>query len=327
MEVTLVSPSVPLVLLALISFLAGIRTSQAPTPHRRVNGILGGFVLLAVHPSPGRKMKSIEWSFHAENSETILLAEFNEGIFERLNASDRFQQRLEMHNETSLRIKALELGDSGVYEARIKTKEGTLEDRAFLVTIYEPVPVPEIRSHSLSSTVAGCNVILECLVLGREGVNISWTRGNPLRDLGDLERYQLSPDGRSLNLSLPPNPPDSNFTCTASNPADQKSSSFVLPSICQSKDTDTDLLKWMLPVCIGLIVVTAACVGTWLWKKRREKPVSRDAVPECHYAEIKRRSPPEGNEPDPSCPHEAPPVTTIYDQIRMVPAETYEQIT
>uniref|UniRef100_K7FQG7 Ig-like domain-containing protein n=1 Tax=Pelodiscus sinensis TaxID=13735 RepID=K7FQG7_PELSI len=182
---------------------------------------MGGSVLLSVAPPHKGNMKSSEWYFRI-SKEKIQLAEFIGSKFERLNPSDRFQQRLEMHNETSLRIKALELGDSGVYEARIKTEPANVEDWTLLLTVYdfnpEPVPVPEIRSHSLSSTAAGCNVTLECLVPVREGVNISWTRGSPLRDLGDLERYQLSPDGRSLQLSLQPNPPASNFTCTASNP-------------------------------------------------------------------------------------------------------------
>ncbi|XP_074794355.1 CD48 antigen-like isoform X3 [Natator depressus] len=313
----------------------GIIIGQELTPNWQVNGALGGSVVLSVDLSPGKKVKKIEWSFSAGTGETIQLAEFNGEKFERPDPSDRFQQRLEMY-ETSLRIKALELGDSGVYEARVKIVPATLEEQAFLLTVYEPVPEPEIKSHSVSSTADGCNVTLQCQVSGREEVNLSWTRGNPPRGLGDSERYQLSPDGRTLRLSLQPNPPNSTFTCTASNPVDQKSISLDLQSICQSGDTGTDTDMWMGPLCVGLIVVTAACVGMWLWKKRRKKPVGRAAVPtvpdeECpsepHYAEIKRRSPPEGNDQDPGCPSERPLVTTIYDQIRVVPAGPSEQLT
>ncbi|XP_039369347.1 T-lymphocyte surface antigen Ly-9-like [Mauremys reevesii] len=329
-------PSVPLLLLTLLSFLAGIVISQALTPHHQVNGILGGSVVLSVDLSPGKKVKEIEWSFRAVSGVTIQLAEFSAGKFERPNPSDRFKQRLEKYNETSLRIKALELGDSGVYVARIKIVPATVEEQAFLLAVYEPVPAPEIESHLLSSTAAGCNVTLQCQVSGREAVNVSWRRGNPPRDLGDLERYQLTPEGRTLRLSLQPDPPDSTFTCTASNPVDQKSVSLDLQSICQSRDTDTDTAIWMGPLCIGLIVVTAACVGMWLWKTRRKKPVGRAAVPtvpeeECssepHYAEIKRRSPPEGNDQDSGFPSERPLITTIYDQIRVVPAGPSEQVT
>uniref|UniRef100_A0A8C4VVI4 Ig-like domain-containing protein n=1 Tax=Gopherus evgoodei TaxID=1825980 RepID=A0A8C4VVI4_9SAUR len=209
---------------------------QAPTAHRQVNGILGGSVLLSVDLSPGKKVKEIEWSFRAGSGVTIQLAEFTGGKFERPDPSDRFKQRLEKYNETSLRIKVLELDDRGVYEARIKIVPATVEEQAFLLAVYEPVPVPEIKSHSLFSTAAGCNVTLQCEVSGREEVNVSWRRGNPPRDLGNLERYQLTPDGRTLHLSLQPNPLDSTFTCMASNPMDQKNISLYLQSICQSGD-------------------------------------------------------------------------------------------
>ncbi|XP_065275876.1 hepatic and glial cell adhesion molecule-like [Emys orbicularis] len=329
-------PSVPLLLLTLISFLAGIVISQALTPRRPVNGILGGSVVLSVDLSPGKNVNKIEWSFRAGTGVTLQLAEINWGKFERPDPKDRFKQRLERYNETSLRIKALELGDRGVYEARIRIVPATVEEQAFLLAVYEPVPAPEIESHLLSSTAAGCNVTLQCQVSGREEVNVSWSRGNPPRDLGDSERYQLSPDGRTLHLSLQPNLTNSTFTCTASNPMDQQSISLDLQSICQSRDTDTDTAMWMGPLCVGLIVVTAACVGMWLWKKRRKKPVGQAAVPtvpeeEClsepHYAEIKRRSPPEGDDQDPGFPSERTPITTIYDQIRVVPAGPSEQVT
>lgn len=217
---------------------------QALTPHRQVNGILGGSVVLSVDLSPGKKLNKIEWSFSNGSGVMIQLAEFSVGKFERPDPSDRFKQRLEKHNETSLRIKALELGDRGVYEARIKIQPATVEEQAFPLAVYEPVPVPEIKSHSLSSTAAGCNVTLQCEVSGREEVNVSWSSGNPPRDLGDLERYQLTPDGRTLHLSLQPDPPDSTLTCTASNPVDQKNISLYLQSICQSGRAASSPCHW-----------------------------------------------------------------------------------
>ncbi|KAM9114683.1 T-lymphocyte surface antigen Ly-9-like [Pangshura tecta] len=219
----------------------GIVISQALT--HQVNGILGGSVLLSVALSPGKEVKEIEWSFRAGSGVTIQLAEFTGGKFERPDPSDRFKQRLEKYDETSLRIRALELGDRGVYKARIKIVPATVEEQAFLLAVYEPVPAPEIKSHSLSSTAAGCNVTLQCQVSGREEVNVSWSSGNPPRDPGDLERYQVTPDGRTLRLSLQPDPPDSTFTCTASNPVDQKNVSLDLQSICPSRGTSAKALR------------------------------------------------------------------------------------
>ncbi|XP_067425606.1 SLAM family member 8-like [Emydura macquarii macquarii] len=328
MEVKFTSrrPSVPLLLLTLSSFFfAGIIISQAQTPHHQVNGILGGSVLLSLNPSPGMKVEKIEWIFSAGTGVKIQLAEFN-GKFERPDPSDRFKQRLEMYNRTSLKIQALELNDSGVYEARIALLSAVVQEQTFLLTVYEPVPVPEIRHHSVSSTSDGCNVSLQCLVSGTEKVNVSWRRGNPLQDLSDLEWYELTPDGRTLHLTLQPSSTASTFTCMASNPVDRSSVSFDLQSVCQSGDTGT----WKWPIFIGLFVVIAACAGTWLWKRRRKKPVGR-APEEEHlsqplYAQIWKRSPPEGNDPDPGCPRERPAITTVYDQVRMVQASSSERL-
>ncbi|XP_074837524.1 CD48 antigen-like [Carettochelys insculpta] len=329
MEVRFVSRclSVPLVLLALISFWEGIVLSQAPTVTQLLSGILGQSVLLSVNPA-GKNVKKVEWTFAAEEGEMILLGEFSEGKSELLDTSGRFQRRLE-GNMTTLKIRTLQPNDRGTYAARIKTEKATVEDWSFNLRVYEPVPKPQVRSHSLSITAAGCNVTLECLVPGREALNISWRRGSPLRDLGHLERYQLTPDGRTLRLSLQPNPLDSAFTCMASNPADQSNASLNLWSICQSEVAGRPF--WMWPFLTGVSIVTAVCAGMWLWKKTRGKPLSQgpeeERLAEPYYAEIKKRSPPEGNEPEYDCPQERPLVTTVYDQIRLVPAGPSEQLT
>uniref|UniRef100_A0A8C8ST01 Ig-like domain-containing protein n=1 Tax=Pelusios castaneus TaxID=367368 RepID=A0A8C8ST01_9SAUR len=263
--------SVPILLLELISFMAGILISQAKTPSYQVNGILGGSVLLSVDPSPGTMVKKIEWSFSAGTAEKIQVAEFNGQKLERPDPSDRFKQRLEIYN-TSLSIQALELNDSGSYEARITRLPATQEDWTFFLTVYEPVPEPKIWSVSPSSTSEGCNVTLQCEVSGRENMTVSWRRGNPPQDLSYSERYQLAPDGRTLNLSLQPSPPDSTFTCTASNPVSQRSVSVDLQSVCQ---IEVDRDRWMWLVCIGLLVIIAACAGTWLWKRKRKRPIGR----------------------------------------------------
>uniref|UniRef100_A0A8C8VPL5 Ig-like domain-containing protein n=1 Tax=Pelusios castaneus TaxID=367368 RepID=A0A8C8VPL5_9SAUR len=212
----------------------GILISQAKTPSHQVNGILGGSVLFSVDPSPATMVKKIEWSFSAGTAEKIQVAEFNGQKWERPDPTDRFKQRLEIYN-TSLRIQALELNDSGTYEARITRVPITQEDWTFSLTVYEPVPEPKIRSVSLSSTSEGCNVTLQCEVSGRENMTVSWRRGNPPQDRSYSEQYQLAPGGRPLSLSLQPSSPDSTFTCTASNPVSQRSVSFDLQSVCQIK--------------------------------------------------------------------------------------------
>ncbi|XP_043391250.1 hepatocyte cell adhesion molecule isoform X2 [Chelonia mydas] len=323
MEVSSKKPSLPLLLVTLISLSPDILVAQAPTPRHLVNGTLGGSVVLSVDLSPGKKMKKIEWSFKAGTGVTIQLAEFNGEKFERPDPSDRFQQRLEMYNETSLRIKALELGDSGVYEARVKILPATVEDQAFLLAVYEPVPQPRIRSQLLASTLEGCNVTLQCQGSGKGNVSISWGKGNPVQEL-DPARHQLSPDGRTLQLSVLPSSWNATYTCTVSNPVDQKIVSFDLQSICRS----------------GVLSLGTA---VWCWRMNNEKSADPAATPtgpveespsDPQYSEI-LRSPPEGNDQalrhlennTERSPQKEPLITTIYDQLQRTPENTSEEVT
>ncbi|XP_050786861.1 SLAM family member 8-like [Gopherus flavomarginatus] len=342
MEVPSKKPSLPLLLVTLISLSPDILIAQAPTPHSRVNGTLGRSVVLSVDLSPGKKVKEIEWSFRAGSGVTIQVAEFTGGKFERPDPSDRFKQRLEKYNETSLRIKPLELGDSGVYEARIKIVPATVEEQAFLLAVYEPVPQPQIRSQLLASTLEGCNVTLQCQGSGKGNVSISWGRGNPVQEL-DPGRHQLSPDGRRLQLSLQPSSLNATYTCTVSNPVDQKIVSFDLQSICRSGDADASFSKPGYIVLTFFLLVLSLGTAVWCWRMNNEKSADPAATPtgpveespsDPQYAEI-LRSPPEGNDQalrhlennTERSPQKEPLITTIYDKLQRTPENTSEEVT
>lgn len=108
---------------------------QGQSPPRQVNGVLGGSVVLSVNIAPRAKVKEVEWSYRAGPGPALLLALFRDGRFERPDPSDRFKQRIELYNET-LRIKALELNDSGVFGARIKLFPAIVEDQIFRLAVY-----------------------------------------------------------------------------------------------------------------------------------------------------------------------------------------------
>ena len=93
-------------------------------------------MLLSPALPPNKTVKEIEWSFSIGAGATIQVAEFGPGSFERPDPKDRFKDRLEMFNETALRIRALERGDSGVYGARIKLHPALGEDQLFNLSVY-----------------------------------------------------------------------------------------------------------------------------------------------------------------------------------------------
>ncbi|KAL8184882.1 UNVERIFIED_CONTAM: hypothetical protein K2H54_031325 [Gekko kuhli] len=158
------------------------------------------------------------------------------GKLEWRNASSSLGQRLEMDDQGTLRIKALEEEDSGVFEARVLLASNEIHEQTFHLSVFEPVPGPQIRHQLVSKTVEGCNLTLWCLPPEKGGFNVSWKRGNQLNDLEEgLDWYQLSAGGTELHLSWCPNSSDSNVTCLLSSPMDQKSASLNLRSVCLSE--------------------------------------------------------------------------------------------
>ncbi|XP_075593145.1 SLAM family member 8-like isoform X3 [Balearica regulorum gibbericeps] len=291
----------PSLLLALLGLGPELLFGQARAQPRQVNGVLGGSVLLSPVLPPNKTVKEIEWSFSSGTGTTIQVAEFGPGGFERPDPKDRFKDRLEMVNETALRIGVLEQGDSGVYGARIKLHPALVEDQSFHLAVYESVPSPRTRSQLLASTVEWCNLTLQCQGAGKGAVNVTWKRDNIIRDLTS-DRHHLSQDGTTLRVALPPTAANVTYACTVSNPADQKVVLFDLQAICQS----------------GAATPTVP---------------AEESPSDPQYAEIVRRSPPEGNDQGPSHPENNPeqsppqkaPVTTVYEQIRRAPEDTAEE--
>ncbi|XP_028566483.2 V-set and immunoglobulin domain-containing protein 10-like isoform X1 [Podarcis muralis] len=173
---------------------------------------------------------------------------------ERPHPRDRFGQRLEMVNETTLRIKDLQVEDSGAYRARVSFATQHFQDQTFLLTVYEPVPELKILPRNVSNTPYGCNVTLQCQVSGTGEFNISWRRGNPLSDIEvGSDWYQLSNNGKDLHLSWWLNSSEPNFTCLVTSPDDQKNISFSVLNICQTRGENTPMAWVSLRVIFILL--------------------------------------------------------------------------
>ncbi|XP_074709310.1 SLAM family member 8-like isoform X1 [Strix uralensis] len=331
----------PSLLLALLGLGPELLFGQARAQPQQVNGVLGGSVLLSPALPPNKTVKEIEWSFSIGAGATIQVAEFVPGSFERPDPKDRFKDRLEMFNETALRIRALERGDSGVYGARIKLHPALVEDQFFNLTVYESVPSPRTRSQLLASTLEWCNLTLQCQGAGKGAVNVTWKRDNVIRELPS-DRHQLSPDGTTLRLALSPAATNVTYACTVSNPADHKVVLFDLQTICQSGGGQTSFSKSGYIVLTLILLAVSLGGAFWCWRMNSEKaadPAATPTVPaeespaDPQYAEIVRRSPPEGNDQGPGHPEnnqeqsppQKTPVTTVYEQIRRAPEDTAEE--
>uniref|UniRef100_A0A670KAC9 SLAM family member 8-like n=2 Tax=Podarcis muralis TaxID=64176 RepID=A0A670KAC9_PODMU len=264
--------------LLLFSFLDTLSHAMG-NPTHQVKGILGGSVLFPVNISQGITVEKMEWDFLPQRGGLgFWLGEFSHGKLEQQSPSDRFGQRLDMVDETTLRIKDLELDDGGIYNARIWLTKSQFQEQSFSLTVYEPVPTPQIHFQEVSQTSEGCNVTLQCQAPRKEEFSISWKRGNPPRALGNsLYEYQLSDSGRNLCVFWRKDSSDSAFTCLLTNSVDQKNASFDLLKICPGVQVRRQRhIIISTAVVMLLIMMVAAVMWMWMRRKRKFKKKERD---------------------------------------------------
>ncbi|XP_077776463.1 SLAM family member 8-like [Podarcis muralis] len=265
--------------LLLYSFLETL-SHAVRNPTHQVKEILGGSVLFPANVSRGITVEKIQWDFLPQRGVLgFWLAEFSHGKLEHQSPTDQFEQRLDMVDETTLRIKDLELDDGGIYNTRIWFTKTQFQEQRFNLTVYEPVPTPQIDHQVEFKTPGGCNVTLRCHTPGREDLSISWETGDPHKALGkSVNQYQVSVNGRELRVSLWNSSFDSKFTCLVSNPVDQKGASFDLLNICQSDEGGQfGPSSWSPWLITGLIVLLVIMVIWMRWKIIFKRP--RRGVP------------------------------------------------
>ncbi|XP_060125670.1 uncharacterized protein LOC118078661 isoform X5 [Zootoca vivipara] len=255
---------------------------EVGNPTLQVKGILQGSVLFFAYGSEGITVEKMEWDFLPQRGGLgFWLGEFRHGKLQHPSPTDRFGQRLDMVDETTLRIKDLELDDGGIYNARIWFAKSLFQEQSFSLIVYEPVPTPKIDHQVESMTPGGCNVTLRCHTPGREELNISWETGGLHRALGkSVNQFQVSDHGRELRVFYWNSYFDSKFTCQASNPVDKKGASFDFLNICQSDEGGHLRLSswnpWLIPsvtiLLVTMVMVMVIVMLNWMcWKIRLER--------------------------------------------------------
>ncbi|XP_004416015.1 PREDICTED: uncharacterized protein LOC101382511 [Odobenus rosmarus divergens] len=163
---------------------------------------------------------------------------------EWVNFQDRFEKRVHVHNITTLKIDNLTLEDSGRYVARVSYMRGRQYDQDFHLSVYEPVPLPQIRGTILSLTPAWCNVTVECDTNGtREDLTVSWESEGLSGELEQRPSPGPAPNYWSLAVNLPLTQPSTSLTCVVSNQVDQKTATRDLGDVCGHAGSAEHLLQ------------------------------------------------------------------------------------
>ncbi|XP_012405667.1 T-lymphocyte surface antigen Ly-9-like [Sarcophilus harrisii] len=216
--------------------MGALKNEARSKSYHKVDGVVGGDILFPLNISLEAKIQEIEWRFKSEMLQLLSLGPGSHS-FLWYNPLDRYKKRLDAMKDASLIIRNVTLKDSGLYEARIIFISGMFSVWSFALSVYEPLPVPQIRIQSQRLTPLWCNITMDCQVSGsRKAITMTWKSWNPLNQLNLSELSEVSPDSRTLSLSLPMSQSNSLITCLASNPMEQRNTTINLKYICALRD-------------------------------------------------------------------------------------------
>ncbi|XP_072687629.1 SLAM family member 9-like [Canis lupus baileyi] len=249
---------------------SGVEDSGNPVS---LKGMQGASVLFQVLRNPdlpaGVELENMTWGISSGANYTILL-HVSPGARdpEWVNFQDKFQKRVHVLNITTLRMNNLTPEDTGLYRARGFYSRGRQYDQDFHLTVYEPLPLPQIRTTNLSITPGWCNVTVQCDAPGtREDLTMSWeSRGLP-RELEQREATGPAPNPWTLALSLPLSQPSASLTCVLRNQVDQTTATLDLGDIC-GHDPQGQADASQLPSILGTVVVLLLILGAGLFLRR-----------------------------------------------------------
>uniref|UniRef100_A0A8D1YXB1 Ig-like domain-containing protein n=1 Tax=Sus scrofa TaxID=9823 RepID=A0A8D1YXB1_PIG len=297
----------------------GAQDSGAPDP---LQGIRGGSVLFPLLKKQDAELEEVAWGFGPGSEYRVLLRVRPGEAPIWVSLQDRYQQRIHVPNMTSLKIENLTSEDSGLYRARVSFTGGVEFTHVFHLTVYEPIPSPEILAGPRSITPGWCNVTLECGPRGAtKDLNVTWKREYISEELEQTGTLGPASNSHTLAVRLPLRQPYSSITCVVSNQMDQKTATVGLGEVCAHGSQG-------LPIAgsLGAIVVLLLILGSGLcfWKKCGKKkiemrrgagsPEDQKDDDSIQYVELNQQESQEGLYMGVSEQHSGP-LTTIYSEV------------
>ncbi|KAM7246803.1 hypothetical protein CapIbe_003101 [Capra ibex] len=301
-----------------------------------MQGIQGGSVLFHIVKKQEADPEEVSWGFGPE---------FNYRVFMRvhrgadtptwISLQDKYQQRVHVPNVTSLRIENLTPEDSGQYRARASFTGGIEFNQVFLLTVYEPMILPEILVKSSFITPGWCNVTLECRDPGnREDLKVTWESKGLPRELEWSGTPGPAPSSWSLAVNLSLSQPNASLTCVVSNHVDKKTASVDFGKICfpgSQEQTIAGPLEGILWAVVAVLFFLGTGLYFWkTYKKKRNTETGRGAAlqeddrnqDDGNWAEQRQEEYQEGMYQSISAQYleQELPLNTVYSAVQNIPA-------
>ncbi|XP_040491790.1 SLAM family member 9-like isoform X2 [Ursus maritimus] len=282
---------------------SGVEDSGIPVSLKETQGASVSFhVIRKPELPPEGELEKILWGIvYGSNYRVMLNVLPGRNVPEWLNFQDKFKMRVHVPSVMTLTIDNLTLEDSGLYRVRVFYSTGTERDEDFHLTVYEPVPLPQIRATVLSLTPGWCNVTVECDTTGtREDLTVSWESEGLPRELEQRPSMGPAPNPWTLAVTLPLSQPSASLTCVVRNHVDQKTATWYLGDVCGHEtglhgQVTAALLRNILRSVVIVLLILGA--GLYLWKTRGEKKNVDSGRGRLHFSFLS---------PDPSLPHWTP---------------------
>ncbi|XP_058616255.1 hepatic and glial cell adhesion molecule-like, partial [Onychostoma macrolepis] len=229
----------------------------------------GDSVLLHTNVTEVPEDDDILWKFGAEKS---LIAEISKAaaIFNTSDVLDgRFRDRLKLDNQTgSLTITNITTEHAGLYHLEINGEKERL--KTFSVSVYAPLPIPNITRDLQCSSSSQQNCSLLCSVVNVGHVTLSWYKGNSL-----LSSISVSDLSISLSLPLEVEYQDNNtYSCVLNNPINNQTTHLDISQLCHTcsgpPEDSVSLIVLISAAAAGSLMIVAVIGIYWICKKQRK---------------------------------------------------------
>ncbi|XP_076875521.1 SLAM family member 5-like isoform X2 [Brachyhypopomus gauderio] len=231
---------------------------------------------------------------------------------------ERFKNRLHWDIQTGLfTLTDLNTGDSGAYT--VESLKDPYVKVEYQLEVYETVSVPNVTATHSSPDKNLCSLL--CSVRNVRGLSLFWYKGN----------VKINHTGNSsLNaiVYLPleiENSDNDSFTCVASNPISNKTTTVNITTHCLHSPAGEDRTHYIVGAVLSTVFVVAAVVVAVFLRRRRwikesshytEDPSATEGPQgEVQYSVITHRTDSQAHIHE-SFPEESHRLTTIYDQIQ-----------
>ncbi|MGH0118524.1 UNVERIFIED_CONTAM: hypothetical protein FKN15_015202 [Acipenser sinensis] len=244
---------------------------------QQVKGIVGESLTFPVEIPNLQPDTEINWRYGPVDPDSPI-ARIQNGeikVFE-----ERFKARLQLDNmSSSLRINGLQTADSGIYQ--VEEIGGNRFKKRFQLSVYNPVPEPQVLQIHSGEALANRSCTLLCFVGNASEVNVFW-----MRDGKPLNTTELDPWQETESDSVV-------FTCVASNPARNKSITVTPSDYCGKRNGNRDDAPRnhiLISVIVLSVIGVLAVLSITLYLRRRKTAFEKEGR---HYLVLKVLSGPE----------------------------------